>query len=67
MNVSMTKTEFEELPLRDDWEGDYIEGAYYRAKTYNSTLFLWMTKPEYRSAPEWWAFPVIFIEEKEKE
>ena len=58
MNVFMTREEYEQLPFRDDWDGDYREDFYYRAKAYPNTAFKWRGGKWGHS--EWWAFGVTF-------
>jgi len=55
MNVSMTREEYEKLPFRDDWEGDYRKNQYYRAKAYPETVFKWVGT---NYDPDWWAFGI---------
>lgn len=57
MNIYMSKEEFDQLPFRDTWQGEYNQG-YYRAKAYPKTVFQWVGN---NHEPQWWAFSVTFI------
>jgi hypothetical protein len=53
MNIVLNHKEFQSLPFRDDIEGDYIRGEFYRARAYPDLVFKWMGEVGFAN---WWAF-----------
>jgi hypothetical protein len=52
MDRYMTKAEFDDLEFRDDVEGDYVYGRFYRARAHPTMVFQWRTD-QWDRRPPW--------------
>lgn len=55
MDCSMTLPEYEALPFRDDWPGEYEREKFYRARAFPGMVFQWHGSNHYAL---WWCFKV---------